>query len=552
MKKPVLPSNEQERLEALENYKILDTLPEKDFDDLTMLASQICNAPIALISLIDQNRQWFKSKVGLSATETPRDIAFCAHAILQDEVFVIPDSFKDERFSDNPLATGDPHVRFYAGAPLKTPSGQHIGTLCVIDDHPRNLSEQQIKSLEALARQVISQLELRQNIVSLHAATNAKSAFLANISHEIRTPMNGIIGMTDLLLESADDVAVVDRLQIIKNCGNSLISIINELLDFSKLEAKKVELEYRPIQLRKLVADVISLLSSKALEKNILLNMNIDKSVPDWISADETRVRQILINLISNAIKFTEIGSVDVSLKADLLSNKKYKLNFSVKDTGIGIPEDVKIKLFKPFSQADISTTRKYGGTGLGLAICKELCSKMNGSISVETHLGKGSTFFFNFEAEISKASSGKEKSEVLLKESKNIGIQFPLKILIAEDNPVNQMVAQSYLKKLGYASDLAENGLIVLEKIEKNHYDIVLMDCQMPEMDGYEATQAIRKKLKYSNLKIVALTASSMKEEIDKCKLAGMNDFLSKPIDIASLIKVLTETFLEINKKTA
>ena len=201
MKSAPLPKDEKERLDALKSYQILDTLPEIDFDDFTKLASYTCGTPIALVSLVDESRQWFKSRFGLEATETPRDVAFCSHTILQDDVFVIPDSHKDERFHDNPLAVGAPHVRFYAGAPLITPSGHKIGTLCVIDHNPREITEEQKEILQAIGRQVINQMELRLSVKDAEQATKMKASFMATMSHEIRTPLNGILGCANILLD---------------------------------------------------------------------------------------------------------------------------------------------------------------------------------------------------------------------------------------------------------------------------------------------------------------------------------------------------------------
>ncbi|BBH54653.1 GAF domain-containing hybrid sensor histidine kinase/response regulator [Fluviispira sanaruensis] len=541
MKIAPLPSDEKERLVKLENYRILDSIPEQDFDDLTFLASHICKVPIALISLVDKNRQWFKSKIGLNASETSRDLAFCSHAILQEEVFIIPDSLKDERFHDNPLATGAPNVRFYAGAPLQTSSGHRIGTLCVIDNIPRDLTLEQIKALQALARQVISQLELRLSTANAENAIKTKSAFFANISHEIRTPMNGIIGMTNLLLDALVKPANIDKLKIIQNCSNSLLDLINDILDFSKLEVDKVELEINPFSLQSLVKEIVELLNVKASEKGITLSYQHNSSIPLVLIGDRMRIRQILMNLVSNALKFTAKGNIEILSQAILIDVKKWKISLSVRDSGIGISEDVINKLFVSFSQADASTTRKYGGSGLGLAISKRLCEKMGGTIWVESSVGKGSTFSFTFIAEEGNASQIDLSENPTPIFDPKMGLKLPLSILIAEDNHTNQLVVSGFLAKLGYQAAIVNNGKEVLESLEHNSYDLILMDCHMPEMDGFEATKEILLKYKDSKIpRIIALTASAMKEDIEQCFASGMNGFLGKPITMPSLIDII------------
>lgn len=308
MKEAALPNNEAERLEALKKYQILDTLAEQEYDDITHIASQICNSPIALISLVDDHRQWFKSKVGLDAQETPKSIAFCSHAILGDDVFEIKDSSKDERFFDNPLATGAPHVQFYAGAPLTTPEGHNIGTLCVIDKKPNELDDKQKEALQALSRQVIAQAELKLSKSKAEMATKAKSEFLANMSHEIRTPMNGIIGLTHLALETKLDDVQKDYLEKTHTSAVQLLGIINDILDFSKIEAGQVEFEEINFSVREVMTNLENMMSFKAQENGILLTTHLEKDMPQTLIGDPLRLGQILLNLTSNAIKFTPSG----------------------------------------------------------------------------------------------------------------------------------------------------------------------------------------------------------------------------------------------------
>jgi len=541
MKTASLPEDEKERLETLESYQILDTLPEMDFDDFTRVASYTCGTPIALISLIDESRQWFKSRFGLDATETPRDVAFCSHAILQDDVFVVSDSFKDERFHDNPLAVGAPHVRFYAGAPLNTPSGHKIGTLCVIDSNPREFNGQQKEVLKAIARQVVNQMELRLSMKKAQRAVKTKASFLATMSHEIRTPLNGILGCANILLDRPFEHEDKKLVKTITSCGDTLLTLINDILDFSKIESGKMEIENEAFNLIDNVDQVVHLFNSQALKKSIGLKIHSDENVPQWIYGDVTRVRQILSNLISNAIKFTDSGNVDLMINAEKINDNGYKIKFSVKDSGIGISKDAQKKLFASFSQVDSSTARKYGGTGLGLAICKSLTELMGGNIWVESEEGRGSAFCFSITVEEAQNQDCSEKVSIAI--DSDMALEHPLKILMAEDNRINQLVTKKTLEKLGYRIDVASNGIEALQMLRSQNYDIVLMDCLMPEMDGLEATGKIKENpIEYNDPKVVALTASALKEDRDKCINAGMDDFLSKPINIQEVVRVLRD----------
>jgi two-component system, sensor histidine kinase and response regulator len=1004
MKAP-LPENEAARLESLHRYAILDTLPEQEFDDLSRLAASICGTPIALVSLVDENRQWFKAKVGIEDTETPRDIAFCAHAIHDSGVMIVPDALADERFRENPLVTGNPNVRFYAGAPLRTPDGFALGTLCVIDRVPRELSADQLEALKALSRLVVNELELRRSVgdlskavrerriveseldqlfnlssdlfciagfdgyfkrlnpaweqtlgvsreellsrpyvefihpddreitrkeaekivggevtfsfenrfrrgdgtyiwllwnatpnsdqglifaaarditlrkraerrlavgytltrvlaeaenlgtasplilraigeglgwqlgafwrldelanvlrcvdlwhlpgeefpgfekatreltfrrgvglpglvwetgqskwatdvpgrenfpritiareEGLHSAfgfpiriddrvvgviefvsseirthepellemfdsigsqigqfmerrraeselklyadyleaarlaqeadarrlallvheleiakaraedaTRSKSQFLANMSHEIRTPMNAVIGMTELALDTKLTSQQREYLVTVKNSAGSLLNLINDILDFSKAEAKKLELDRVDFMLRDMLEDTLRALAVRAQQKGLELACHVAPEVPDALVGDAERLRRIVVNLVGNAIKFTESGEVVLNASVESRTNEEAVLHFSVTDTGIGIPREKQKAIFEAFAQGDASTTRKYGGTGLGLSISSQLSELMGGRIWLESEPGRGSAFHFtvrlglqpsavneaappvpvklldlpvlvvddnstsrkileemlanwkmkpiaadsvpaavellkrtqkrgepirlvladghmpgmdgfDLSASVQKDAQlrgvtiilltlaghredqaraksagaaaavtkpvkqselwdaivtalhvpGRQKTRLSAARSTARGAQRRLRVLVAEDNPVNQELVLHLLERRGHSAIVAENGKQAIAALEKHKFDLVVMDVQMPEMGGIEATEEIRKKEKSDggHIPIFAMTAHAMPGDRERCLAAGMDGYIPKPID--------------------
>ncbi len=371
-----------------------------------------------------------------------------------------------------------------------------------------------------------------------------KSLFLATMSHEIRTPMNGIIGVTDLLKHTTLSDEQKDLINIITVSGNNLLTIINDILDFSKIEAGQINLEKIRFNLRKVIDEIIKILTLKAKDHNNKLLTEINERVPTYVIGDPLRLKQIIMNLVNNAIKFTKNGEVKIIL--DLLSEKndKVKVKFDISDNGIGISNEGKKRLFKSFSQISESTHRKYGGTGLGLAISKNLTELMDGEIGVESIEGSGSTFWFT--ATFNTADVVHEpETESTLKEKQQVKKDQKLNILLVEDNKINQKVAMATLKPFGHEVEIADNGQIAVDMLKQHNFDIILMDIQMPVMDGLTATRMIREmegENQQSGTKIIALTANAMKEDQEKCYSAGMDDFISKPFKRQDIERILYE----------
>lgn len=683
-----MEAKEIERLKTVLSYNILDTPAEAELDKIAELISLVCEVPIAIISIIDNKRQWYKAKVGVENSEVPVEDSFCQFTLLEDGFLEISDVQSDERVSGKPASQGKDGLKFYAGIPLKAPNGQNIGTACVASSKPHSLSEKQKKAFSLLAEQAMSLIEakrsnqklghelkviveqqstfvnekLRQKESEINALLRAislsnglvqflpngtiietndifasylglssnqligkhhsellfeedqqknkefweslnqgnfksgqmkrkhssgkeiwilatynpifddegkvskvvkiaqeittsiesrnelqeaknqadhlnvqKDNFIANVSHEIRTPIHAILGFTQLLLDEETDLIKKEHLKAVKTAGDNLLFIINDILDLSKIESGTLHIEQLEFSLKKTVQELGSFLKIKAIQKNIDFSVEIEEGVTDYIVGDKNRLGQILINLVGNAIKFTERGFV--KLKIELINEtiSDVSLKFRVIDSGIGIPVEKLTLIFDRFSQSDEKISRRFGGTGLGLNISKSLVEKMNGSIEVSSKEGSGSEFSLT----ISFQKAEGEKTEIV-----NSGIDLfkkdePIKILLFEDNDLNQTLIKKLLPYPNFDLVIADNGEEGILLFETRDFDIILMDIQMPIMDGYQATEYIRENF-HTEIPIIALSANYMLKEKQKCFDLGMNDYLSKPFKKEELYEII------------
>ncbi len=497
-------------------------------------------------NLITNHTTWTKTTYDI--LEIPYDVA--ATTEYASRLLVSEEDSKLHRATQTMLATGEPYdvvdqirtstgkaIWIHARGKVRLEDGVPVRAMGVFTDITEQVEREQALTL---AKE------------EAEAAATARAQFIANMSHEIRTPMNGVLGMASMLAQEELKPEAKRLVDVIRASGESLLDIINDILDFSKLEAGKLKLESRPFTVESLVESSIDVVRSTMEEKGLNLSVYLPTpgdDGPTTYLGDDNRIRQVMVNLLSNAVKFTERGDITVNVAAKPRENDDHWLAVSVSDTGVGIPAAKQASLFEAFTQADASTTREYGGTGLGLAICRELVEQMHGSIEVHSKSGMGSTFTFRVPLKVTaQAPVAAESVEKTCASVSDISVDGageedkPLKILLAEDNPVNQKVAAMMLKKLGYATEVADNGREAVEAVEHTDFDVIFMDLQMPELDGIQATQAIRANTNIAQPCIIALTANAMDEDKRRCFEAGMDYFVAKPMRLADLQEAINQ----------
>ncbi len=523
METPPAPFNEDQRLAELLSYEIMDTSSEDVFDQLTALASQICGTPIALISLVDQDRQWFKSKIGLDAQQTHRNVAFCAHAILQDQMLEVTDAQQDPRFSDNPLVTGYPNIRFYAGTPLVSPRGFALGTLCTLDNKPRKLDANQRKALSTLGAAVIAQMELRRNSRELQRSIEYKDNFLSYLSHEIRTPLNAIAMFSRQLGQQVNQLnlplSVGDAVHHIQTGGDRLLDIVDSVLNVKQMKSGRLLSIPRTVVSKDYLANLFNLLQS--LNTHTKLGWVLDSSCPPNMVVDDTKLSQIisiLVNHCSKRLPADEQLLCEVTFSPAQIRwvCRAQSPLFSEQDC-----QFLNAQHHRFDEQFHIS--EKF----LDLSICKNLIALLDGQLTLIT------------ENELSLAIPlGICAAPVATaNDAPTLHIKPERHLLIVEDNEINQIVISSLMDELGISHALVSNGEDAICAVSQGRFDLIIMDIGLPGISGLEATETIRAS--HPELPIVALTADAVTDR-DYMLSSGLNAILTKPIAMNELIRML------------
>ena len=548
--------NESLRLLDLRAYDFLYDHRREDLERLCLFTKQLLGGEIAAVTLVDEDQMAFLSSAGGPTERFPREGTFSAITIELGDFFEVYDAAADPRFA---AVVGKTGRRHYAGVPLAPTPGFTLGALCVVGPEPRRLTADERQILQSLAAIVEDQMrlyrigqELRDRERELAgardeavAANRAKSSFLAMMSHELRTPMNGVLGMAHALTLTELDPRQASHVDMLVRSGTGLMSILNDILDISKIEAGRLELETIAFDLPDLGRRACDLWTEPASAKGVRLAYEVDPRTPQWVAGDPTRLRQIMLNLISNALKFTQEGEVRLAIRPLETIDGATRIEIAVSDTGVGITPQQQAKLFQNFVQADASTTRRFGGTGLGLAICKQLATLMGGDIALESQEGVGTTFRVTVALEMAEAVD----DEIV--EAEAMGLEG-LRLLVADDNAINQAVARAILEAASAVVTTVGDGIDALEALRGEAFDVVLMDVHMPRMDGLEALQQIRAGAAgRCDIPVIALTADAMAGVDAELLARGFDAVESKPINPAALIRTVAQS-ARISGKTA
>ncbi|GAB4568940.1 MAG: hypothetical protein Tsb0020_22890 [Haliangiales bacterium] len=545
-----IDKRERARQRALLAYELLDTAPEEGFDRLTELAAAICETPIALVSLIDDSRQWFKSRIGLEPQQTAREVAFCNHAIRDTGLFEVTDATLDKRFMDNPLVLSDPNIRFYAGQPLLDPDGYALGTLCVIDREPRQLSEYQRRALALLADEVIDQILARRDRMLLEqakekaeraqaeaeAANQMKSRFLAVVSHEIRTPLSTIVGYPQLILNGIASLSreeIAEHARVIFERGQALLALLNDLIDLSRIEANEISLNLQPLSLVELFETIRRGQQALLCAHGFSLEVEVEPAA-GYVQADDMRLHQVLANLLSNAKKASPPGG-SIGLRA---TREGDRVLISVTDQGRGMTAAQQERILESFYQAGTYADEGTQGAGLGLSIVKRIVDLHQGELQITSEVGRGSTFTVALEA----AEPARELPPLtVLAGGCARGDTAPVisaNVLVVDDDHTSGLLLTKLLEHEGFYCHRVVSGEQALEICARDSFDVVFLDNQLPGIDGAETMRRLRATIGASAPTIVALTADATPDARRRYIDLGFDAYEPKPVMVADLAK--------------
>jgi len=539
-------------LSMLESANILHKIPEVSYDRIVRCVSEYFKVPICLISLIDDDKQWFKAKVGIKDESVPREASFCQAALEQNDVYIIEDALLSPRFKLHPTVTGHDGVRFYAGVPLFFEGRSKIGTLCILDSKPHTLDRHQIQALRDFAALVVDELHLRLRTVTLEkqlalhdrtagetiAAEKERADFLAMVTHEIRVPLNAILGMVTLLSLEGGAAERSFSVGDVRASTEHLVRLINDVLDLAKLEATGFPFILAPFNLRRELDCIVDIVRSQADAKDLDVLLTLSDDLPELIVGDRTRLSQVLLNLLNNAVKFTSRGRVELVIDAKA-QGQCVVITFSVTDTGIGLSDSDQARIFQRFAQITPDAKAVQPGTGLGLIISRKLVEAMGGKIAISSASGKGSQFSFSLQFGVASGSN-------LVFKTTEIESLKGLKVLVVDDDMVGSRVCKALLKHLGCMGETVSTGLAALEKLSSETFDVVLTDINLPDIDGYAIVEKYQASTNYSERTVfIALSGATPSSKDPRSSFFA--HYLVKPVTLTVLTESLSDVSLRL-----